>query len=310
MNTHSDAMAASPLDSQGIAPAVLSATRPFYWSVRRELWENRSVYIAPLAVAAVFLFGFLITMITLPQRLRTLSTLDPMQQHQAIEYPFALAAGLLMVTQMLVGIFYSLDALHGERRDRSILFWKSMPVSDLTTVLSKAAIPIVVLPLFTFALTVVTQLIMLLLASLAVLGSGAKIAQLWNQLAWLQMMLGLLYHLVTVHGLWHAPLYGWLLLVSGWARRMVFVWAAIPPLAIGIIEKAAFNTSHFGDLVGYQLQGPGQYSFTVPYNSHMDPTMAFGPLRFLAEPGLWTGLALTALFLALTVRMRRYRGPI
>jgi len=310
MNTHSDAMAASPLAPQGIAPAVLSATRPFYWSVRRELWENRSVYIAPLAVAAVFLFGFLISMITLPQRLRTLSTLDPMQQRQAVESPFALAAGLLMVTQMLVGIFYSLDALHGERRDRSILFWKSMPVSDLTTVLSKAAIPIVVLPLFTFALTVVTQLIMLLLASLAVFGSGAKIAQLWNQLAWLQMMLGLLYHLVTVHGLWHAPLYGWLLLVSGWARRMVFVWAAIPPLAIGIIEKAAFNTSHFGDLVGYQLQGPGQYSFTVPYNSHMDPTMALGPLRFLAEPGLWTGLALTALFLALTVRMRRYRGPI
>jgi ABC-2 type transport system permease protein len=310
MNTHSDAMAASPLAPQGIAPAVLSATRPFYWSMRRELWENRSVYIAPLAVAAVFLFGFLISMITLPQRLRTLSTLDPMQQVQAVESPFALVAGLLMVTQMLVGIFYSLDALHGERRDRSILFWKSMPVSDLTAVLSKAAIPIVVLPLFTFALTVVTQLIMLLLSSPVVLGSSAKIAPLWNQLAWWQMSLGLLYHLVVVHGLWHAPLYGWLLLVSGWARRMVFVWAAIPPLAIGIIEKAAFNTSHFGDLVGYQLQGPGQYSFTVPYGSHMDPTMALGPLRFLAAPGLWTGLALTALFLALTVRMRRYRGPI
>ena len=62
-------------------------------------------------------------------------------------------------------MFYCLDALYGERRDRSILFWKSLPVSDLTTVLSKASIPIVVLPLLTFAVTVATQLIMLLSAA-------------------------------------------------------------------------------------------------------------------------------------------------
>ena len=58
-----------------------------------------------------------------------------------------------MGTAFIVGIFYSLDALHGERRDRSILFWKSMPVSDLTTVLSKASIPLVVLPLLSFAIS-------------------------------------------------------------------------------------------------------------------------------------------------------------
>ena len=72
----------------------------------------------------------------------------------------------------VVGVFYCLDALHGERRDRSILFWKSLPVSDLTTVLSKASIPLVILPLITFAIVIATQLIMLLLSSAAMLISG------------------------------------------------------------------------------------------------------------------------------------------
>ena len=92
-----------------------------------------------------------------------------------------------MLTTFVVGVFYCLDALHGERRDRSILFWKSLPVSDLTTVLSKASIPLVVLPLLTFAITVVTQWIMLLLSSAVLLGSGLSVATLWTQLSLFQM---------------------------------------------------------------------------------------------------------------------------
>ena len=157
-----------------------------------------------------------------------------------------------MGTTFIVGMFYCLDALHGERRDRSILFWKSLPVSDLTTVLSKASIPLVVLPLLTFAITVATQLIMLLLSSAVLLGSGLSVATLWTQLSLFQMSLMLLYHLVTVHALWYAPIYGWLLLVSAWARRAPFLWAALPLLAIGVVEKIAFNTSHFAAMLGYR----------------------------------------------------------
>jgi ABC-2 type transport system permease protein len=310
MNTLSNTAPGPQAGSPGGAPAVLTATRPTYWSLRREFWENRSIYVAPLAVAAVFLFGFLISTITLPHRIQAALALDPAQQREAIQQPFAIAAGFLMVTQMLVGIFYSLDALHGERRDRSILFWKSLPVSDLTTVLAKAAIPIAFLPLFTFVLTVATQLIMLLLSGVVLLASGRSIAGLWTQLSWFQMSSGLLYHLVTVHALWHAPIYGWLLLVSGWARRLAIVWAVLPPLAIGIIEKGAFNTSHFGHVLGVRFSGPEIYSFNVPGSMQMDPMMAMSFLRFLGTPGLWIGLALTGAFLAAAVQLRRYRGPI
>jgi ABC-2 type transport system permease protein len=302
MNSQSNAMPES-FDSQGIAPAVMSATRPMYWSVRRELWENRSIYIAPLAVAAVTLFGFLIATIG-----RAMSAGNLAQRRAVLEEPYTFAMGAIMATAFIVGIFYSLDALHGERRDRSILFWKSLPVSDLTTVLSKASIPLIVLPLLTVAIVVATQLIMLLLSTLVMLGSGLSVATLWTP-SLLQMSLMLLYHLVTVHVLWHAPIYGWLLLVSGWARRAAFLWATLPPLAICAIEKIAFNTTHFAAMLQYRFTG-GPEALTMPGRFPIDPMTHLTPGRFLSTPGLWIGLIVAAGLLAAAVRLRRYQGPI
>jgi hypothetical protein len=148
MNTPSNAVPEHPLDTQVVLPAA-SATRPVFWSVRRELWENRSIYIAPLAAAAVFMFGFLISLIWLPHSLREVLALDPAHQLAVLARQYSHAAMLLTLTAFLVGIFYCLDVLHGERPDRSIRFWKSLPVSDLTPVLSQASLPLVVLPALT-----------------------------------------------------------------------------------------------------------------------------------------------------------------
>jgi ABC-2 type transport system permease protein len=156
MNPPSNCMPEFAVDSQGIAPVAMSPTRPMYWSVRRELWENRSIYVAPLVVEAVVLFGFLISTITLPHRMRAALALDPAKQHEAVTMPYNVAAGLTILTAFIIGVFYCLDALHGERRDRSFLFWKSLPVSDRTTVLSRS-IPLMVLPLYIFAIIVAAQ---------------------------------------------------------------------------------------------------------------------------------------------------------
>jgi ABC-2 type transport system permease protein len=309
MNTQSNAMHESLPDGQGIAPAVLRATRPIYWSVRRELWENRSIYVAPLGAAAVYLLGFLISLARLPHKMRALAALDPAHQREMIANPYDFAAGLMMVTAMIVGAFYCLDALHGERRDRSILFWKSLPVSDTTTVLSKASIPLVVLPLLTIAITVAMQVIMLLLSSVVLQGNGLSVANYWTQLSLFQTALMLIYHLLTVHVLGHAPFYGWMLLVSAWARRAAILWATLPLLAIGFVEKIAFNTSYFGTMLIQQLAGGEE---AVPFQGRMpiDPGMQLTPGHFLLSPGLWIGLALTAAFLFGAVRLRRNREPI
>ena len=305
MNTPSNPMRESTLGSQVVPPTTRLGTRPFYWSVRRELWENRYIYVAPLAVAAVMLLGFLIASIG-----RAMMLSDPAQRVAVLSEPNSFAALLIMGTTFVVGIFYCLDALHGERRDRSILFWKSLPVSDLTTVLSKASIPLVVLPVLTFAVIVAMQLIMLLLGSAVVRGSGLSAATLWTQASFFQMSTDLLYHLLTVHALWYAPIYCWLLLVSGWARRATFLWAALPLFAIGIIERIVFGTSRFVALLGYRISGPEAYTLTAQGSDPMHSMATLDLGRFLSTPGLWTGLALAALFLAAAVRLRRYREPI
>ncbi|MGO9087411.1 MAG: ABC transporter permease [Terriglobales bacterium] len=309
MNIPTNAMKES-FDSQASGSAAMSATRPLYWSVRRELWGNRWIYLAPVGVAGVFLLGFLISSVHLPSRMRALSALGPMEQRDAIAMPYDIVAGLMMFTLMIIGAFYCLEALQSERRDRSILFWKSLPVSDLTTVLSKASVPFVILPLLTFAITVATQLIMLLLSSAILLGSGQSVATLWTQLSFAQMSMLLLYHLITVHTLWPAPVYGWLLLVSAWARRAAFLWAALPVLAIAGLEKIIFHTSHFVALLGFLLTGSGTEAHTAPGSFPTDPMTHVTPGNFLSTPGLWIGLAVTVAFLAAAVRLRRYREPV
>ena len=307
MSTPSNVMPES-FGSRPIAPAAISATRLFYWSVRRELWENRSIYIAPLAAAALILFGFVIYTIHLPAKVRA-AALNPLQQHELLEQPYDLAALLIMATTLVVAVFYCLDALYGERRDRSILFWKSLPVSDTTTVLSKAIIPVVVLPVVTFAITIALQLIMLLLSGAVLLGSGLSIATVWPRLGLVPMSLGLLYHLVGMHGLGYAPIYGWLLMVSAWARRAAFLWATLPLLAIGIVEKIAFNTTHFAALLGYIIGGGDHNSAKATgMSATLMPHHTVG--QFLTSADLWIGLGVAAIFLAAAVRLRRSGDPI
>jgi ABC-2 type transport system permease protein len=302
MSTQSNAMSES-FQSPSITSAVIPATRVLYWSIRRELWENRSIYIAPLAVAGVALAGFSLSSIAgIWERPLRLNPAQP-------QAPYDMAAGLMMLTCILVSVFYCLDALHGERRDRSILFWKSLPVSDLTTVLAKASIPLVVLPLVVFAIIVAMQWIMLLVSSAVLLVSGQNVAALWTNLSVPRMWLLLLYHLVTAHALWPFPVYCWLLLVSGWARRATFLWAALPLVAIAGVEQIAFRTSHFAALVGRRLIGD---TGTIAAGDMFPtgPMTHITPGRFLSSPGLWIGLAIAAAFLAAAVRLRRYQGPI
>jgi ABC-2 type transport system permease protein len=300
-----------PFEQQETAPAALPPVRPMYWSVRREFWENRSLYVAPLAAAAVILFGFLISLFSLPRRMRALSSLSPEKQHDLVAMPFSVAAVLVIATAFIVGVFYCLDALNSERRDRSILFWKSLPVSDRTTVLSKISIPLVVLPLFIFAIIIATQLIMLVVSTAVLLGSGLGVAAMWSRLPLFRMSLALLYGL-TVIALWQAPLYGWLLLASAWARRAAFLWAVLPLLAIGVVERMAFNTSRIGAFAKYRLVGWFAEGFSYQRMAGVpeDPLAGLAPGKFLSTPGLWLGLAFAAAFIAAAVRLRRNREPI
>src|SRR5438270_10507417 len=171
MSVPSNTLPGVPNDSMAETVAN-AAPRRYYWSVRRELWENRSLYIAPLIVVAVEIVGFAFSTIGMPDRRRAVLLLDPQKQRHIIEQPYDVAAIMMIFTIFVVGLFYCLDALYGERRDRSILFWKSLPVSDLTTVLAKITIPLVVLPIIALVLVVCMHLIMLLISTVVLVTHG------------------------------------------------------------------------------------------------------------------------------------------
>jgi ABC-2 type transport system permease protein len=258
----------------------------------------------------VQVFGFAITTIGLAERRRAVLLLDEAHQRAAIEQPYDLVAAMMIFIAFIVGVFYCLDALHGERRDRSILFWKSLPVSDLTSVLSKATIPLVVLPLIALAIIVCVQLVMVLETGVVLIFHGMNPATTWV-VPFFQDWLILLYALVAL-ALWHAPIYGWLLLVSGWVRRAAFLWAVLPLLAIGIFERITFGTSYFGAFVKNRLIGfgPGAFDFHGQAHPTINSLAQMTPGRYLNSPDLWIGLVVAIAFLAAAVRLRRYRGPL
>jgi ABC-2 type transport system permease protein len=151
---------------------------------------------------------------------------------------------------------------------------------------------------------------MLVISSAVLLGGGQDVAILWSRVGIFHRWPMLLFHFVCIHGLWQSPIYAWLLLVSGWARRMPMLWAVLPPLTIGFVEKIAFNTSHFGALIGSRFTGGSEGEAIMEHGSSIVPMPYLASAHFLINPGLWIGLAVTAAFLAIAVRVRRDRGPI
>lgn len=263
-----------------------------------------------MAVAGVFLCGFLVSLVDMPAKMHGLATLGPAQYRAAIAKPYDLMAGVMMLVTILVSLFYCAEALHGERQDRSILFWKSMPVSDSIVVLAKACIPLLVVPLLCFAAAVATQWIMLLLTSVVLLANGLSVAALWTQLSFFKMSLLLLYHLLTAHGLWPFPVYCYVLLVSGWARRAVFLWAALPLVAIVAVERIAFNSGHFAHMLGSRIIGAAHITAsTAPSLFPTNPMIHIAPGQFLTSAGLWIGLAVAAMLLIAAIQLRRYQRP-
>ena len=316
MSTTTNPAADFPLEPGGFPPVAAAETRPMYWSIRRELWENRSLYIAPLIVAAIVLFASLVIVAgTAPSTMRKLPTLSESKQRSTLNRPFEVAPAPIMLTTIIVGLFYSLDALYGERRDRSILFWKSLPVSDATTVLSKMAIPMVVLPSIGFLLSVVAQFIVLAQYTTVLTISGISAVPVWREFELFPDIFVMIYGL-GVHALWYSPIYAWFLLISAWARRTPFLWAILPVFVISVVEKITSNSSHFLSFLKYRAMGamstavttkrmPGGHDMPVSENLS-DLT----PLRFLSTPGLWLGLIFAAICVAAAIRLRRSREPI
>jgi ABC-2 type transport system permease protein len=297
--------------------------------VRREFWEHRAFVIAPVLVS-----GFWVMLALL---LGIFGSLDAdelkqaMQRHHNLEdnAPDALAGLLVSLTipfaivMTVVAVFYLLDSLYADRRDRSVLFWKSLPVSDRSTVLSKLLTVAVALPLVTLAAAFASNILVALIACVRLSVEGIHIwGYLWNPVVWIASHTILVYALAAAV-LWYLPLFAYLLLVSASAGRAVMLWAVLPPLGLMLVERIVFGTGYVAQLIGDRISGwmrlaldlrhPSEHAMVIdgkriPFSAHVGDVI--DPGTFLASPGLWLGLVAAALLTYAAIMVRRHRSDV
>ena len=285
----------------------MTSARHLNWSIRRELWENRSLYLAPAALALVILIGFATNSSRYTDRLRIIQQLVAEKQVLAAMLPFTLAASVIVATTWLAAGFYCLDALHGERRDRSILFWKSMPVSDLTSVLAKMSVPLAAAPLIAGVVALAAQAVLLVVAAIFLAIQGVEAGAMLSRLPYGAMLVSLFYG-AAVQALWFAPVFAYLLMVSAWAKRSTFAWAFIPIFGAWAVESITSGTQYVSNLVRYRLSGGQVHAFTIDGRDGTVTSLSqMTPWEYLTAPGLWLGLLFAAGFVAVAVQLRRRR---
>jgi len=318
--------AATETSESFVAPATAPRpVRPFYWSVMRELWEHRSLTIVPLVPAGIALAAVLYASIFNSHDVALLGQVPPEKLGQVATVAYGFIAWAISLAMHIAVFFYLLDALQGERKDRSVLFWKSMPVSDSTTVLSKLFTALVVSGAIVVVVSVAAVLAVLLLASVVMLIGGVNPVPLWTGSQLLQTTVAITYWQISI-ALWYAPVAAWLLLVSSWATRGTFLWAVGTPIALAVFERVAIRTSYLQSLINARLADPVLARFeTVTRGAQLtirtdEGVKAHGipgnvldgldPVAFFGNPWLWVGLVVAAAFVAAAIWMRRYREPI
>lgn len=305
------------LETEG-SPALAPVSRRFgpantlLMLARRELWEHRGLWIAPLVVAGVMIAMCIVAILYAHPDLHGAVDLNWFSAEQrAAAFTAAgwtLSSPLFLVAYIVI-FFYLCDCLYAERKDRSILFWKSLPVSDELTVAAKFLIAAVAVPLGVYVLAALAGLAFVSFWNLFVSVGGAPQLRVWDGAAWLlaewhQLLL------VILTSLWYAPIYAYLMLISAWVRRSLYLWVTLPPLLAPLIEWLTFRTHYVWDFLLYRSFGIWRIAGLEQWMGHSHGHPQFRTAHFAAafsNIDLWLGVLAAVALLYATARIRRYR---
>lgn len=238
-----------------------------------------------------------------------LAMVSPEKRQGLLAIIYAAVAGLMFFVVGIIGFFYALDSLYADRRDRSVLFWKSLPLSDTETVLSKFVVAAVVIPAVAAVASIAGQLVMAAGGSIKLAFIGGQAGLMWMPQVLGGSAIGAL-ALAVVCALWFAPLVAYLLLASAWAPKSPFLWAVLPPAAAAMLEEIAFGTSHVIGLIKYRALAPIEAMFSadnLKEEAVRSMDIAGNVAGLLVSPGMVIGLVAAAALLAAAIWVRRYR---
>ena len=295
--------------------------------VRREIWEHRSIWLTPAAVALV------VTLLTLAMFVAAskfgditdmaiigASNVGDHERRMALLATLLGYTSVFLIAMWFLTVFYCLDALYAERKDKSILFWRSLPITDAETVISKLLTAMLLIPLVTFAAVAASHLVNLVLISLWInFEGGSAGALIWGSVPLFDTWLALLIVMLAIP-LWISPLLGWFLFVSAWTKRNPFLTAFLPIAVLPILEYVILRTHMLWDAIMTRLSMQFMPLFSI------DPDLIFDDENFrnlrledlsllklldigklLSSLELWLGLIVCGLFVTAAIYIRRYR---
>jgi ABC-2 type transport system permease protein len=285
------------------------------WLIRREFWENRAIWMIPAAFGGLLLLAALFTQVSIPRLTST------KESEEAAAAFLVVVGAMFYLVMALYSAWYLLDCLYTDRKDRSILFWKSLPISDATTVLCKLLVGMVIIPLVYFAAADATALIAAFILSIRARASIGS--SLWNGDVWWQVQVLWMYAIVTT-AVWYLPVAGWLMLLSAWAKRAVILWAILPPLLLNIFERLFFGTHVVSQIIGRRLTGLPAVSFNgSKYNWTHDGGVVdnagtvtpsvwhlINPSGFFTSAETWIGVAVGVALIVVAIQLRMRRSEI
>jgi len=297
--------------SQAAAAPALPPGRTLLTLVRREFWEHRYLWLAPTVVAALLAFS-------------------PLIGHAELDLPpFASAEnrvalstlvqwGLWMPLCVVMGFclsYYMLDCLYAERKDRSILFWKSLPVSDALTVGSKVLVAAALVPLGVFVLALFTHLVFSTVLNLRYSFGNLPLLA-FNVREWFKTEVTL-FLVLLLSVLWYLPWGAYLLAVSAWARRSPFLWATLPLVLAPLLERMVFGTHYLWHFLNYRSYGIWTKLGIGHGGGHIishNQVRPFGVLLYdldfrgaFSDIDLWLGVAVSVALIYFAIRVRGRR---
>ena len=303
--------------------------------MKREFWENKGAFrTTPLVIGGLFLAAMVMFLITfnhfdnefqsLKELLRFIAQQDVLLRDRILYAANLEISAIFSTVLAFVVFFYLLGSLYDDRKDRSILFWKSLPASDTLTLASKLLAAMVVAPFIFWVVYVITHVVIMALFAVVVMVLGENPWTLFLSLgspfkAWSLVLLS-----YFAQSIWALPLYGWLMLVSAFAPRIPLLFAILPPVVLGVLElwidflkTFTLNDNLFGLFGRWFANSPIIMSadknednigaaLGIPITSDFDHQVTVANIfDRLFSTDMLIGLAIAAVFLGAALWLRR-----